>query len=108
MKQKTKEKKIDKKAEENDLDYYIATKDESGEFLIYASELFKLSEIDFINLIKICLILGRSKAIGKKILSVYQDSTQHRQELTEQRLNAIGVTDNGSTKPIKERKLKYR
>ena len=103
MKQKTKE----KKTEESDLDYYIATK-QNGEFLVYASETFKLSEIDFINLIKICLILGRSKAIGKKILSVYQDSTQHRQELTEQRLNAIGVTDNGSTKPIKERKLKYR
>jgi len=91
----------------DDKDYFIATK-ERDEFMIYASDIFKLSEIDFINLIKICLIEARSKAIGKKILAVYRDSTQHRKEITQERLKLIGVMEDGNTKPTRQSRPKIR
>lgn len=72
-------------------EYYIATKDEKKAFVIYVSEPFLLTEIDIINLIKICLIEARSKAIGNKLLEIYRDSTEHRKEKTKERLNSIGV-----------------
>lgn len=91
-----------------DKEYYLSSTDEEGDFLIYESVLFKLSELDLINLIKICLIEARSKTIGKKLLEVYRDSTRHREEITEQRLNLIGVKDEGSKEPVKKRKPKTR
>ena len=60
--------------QEEDKTYFLSTKDERGDFLIYQSDMFKLSEIDIINLVKICLIEIRSKSIGKKILAVYRSS----------------------------------
>ena len=78
---------------EKDKEYFLSTKDENGDFLIYQSETYKISEIDLINLIKICLIESRSKAIGNKLLEVYRDSTHKRKEITQQRLNIIGVKD---------------
>jgi hypothetical protein len=77
---------------EEELEYYLATK-EGKDFVVYCSEPFKLSEIDLINLIKICVIEARSKIIGKKLLLVYRDSTQHREEITKSRLKMIGIND---------------
>lgn len=96
-----------KEAEENK-EYYVATRNEKGEFLIYASETFKLSEIELINLIKICLVEQRSKSIGKKILSAYRDSTEHRKHITLERLKQIGVNDDGNTKPTIDNKSKTK
>lgn len=99
---------MDKKLKDiKDLEFYISTKNEKKEFIIYESEIYKLSEFDLINLIKICLIEARSKSIGKKILEVYRDSTEHRQDLTEERLNLIGV-QNARKKPTIRKKSKTR
>lgn len=81
-----------------ELEYYISTKEKERDFLIYASEPFKLSEIDLINLIKVCLIEARNKTIGKKLLAIYRDSTMHREHLTKERLQLIGIKE--EEKPI--------
>jgi hypothetical protein len=93
---------------EDDLEYYLATKDELGDIVIYNSDIFKLSEIDIINLIKICLIEARSKAIGKRILEVYRDSTSHRKHITQTRLNLIGIKEDGERKPTKPKKTQLK
>jgi len=92
---------MNNKEPELDKEYYLCTKDIKGDFLIYASDIFKLSEIDVINLIKICLIEIRSKSIGKKILAVYRDSNQHRQDVVQEKLKLIGIMDDGINKPEK-------
>ena len=86
-----------------DMEYYFTTKDNKNEFLIYASDFFKLSEIDIINLIKICLIEARSKSIGKKILAIYRDSTTYRQAITNERLKLIGISEEADKNPIKSK-----
>jgi len=88
--------KINNKNEEEIFqEFYIATKSAKfkGEFVVYASDPFKLSEIDIINLIKICILEARSKSIGKRLLAIYEDSTDDRKELTKQRLKYIGIED---------------
>jgi len=85
-----------------DKEFYIATKDELGDYIVYSSSVFNLSEIDFINLIKICLIEARSKKMGRKFLDIYKDSTKYRKEITEKRLNLIGVK-NEVQEPIRKR-----
>ena len=82
-----------------DKEYYISTKGEDDKFLIYESEKFRLSEIDLINLIKVCLIEERNKGIGRKLLEAYKDSTEHRIQLTQQRLNQIGIKAEPNGKP---------
>jgi len=89
-------------------DYFIATKDVDGVPLIYTSDIYKLSEIDIINLIKICVVEGRAKALGKKILEAYRDSTEYRKEITNERLTKIGITENGERKPDTARKSKFK
>jgi hypothetical protein len=91
------------KGNEENKEYFFSTRNEKNEYLVYASDSFKLSEIDLINLIKICLIEARSKAIGKRILAVYRDSTEHRIKITQQRLELIGIKDDGKTEPTKEK-----
>lgn len=93
---------------EDNKEYYFATKDEKSDFLVYTSDQFKLSEIDLINLIKICLIEARSKAIGKKLLEVYRDSTENRKNITQERLKLIGVNGDGEKKPTKSRQPKTK
>ena len=90
-----------------DKEFYIATTDEIGDYLIYSSSAFSLSEIDFINLIKICLIELRSKKMGRKFLEVYKDSTKYRKDITVKRLNLIGVKDE-SKEPTKRRSPKTK
>lgn len=90
-------------------EYFIATSDDSdGKPVIYQSEKFKLSEIDLINLIKICLIEQRSKGIGNKLKDIYLDSTQHRIEITQERLSKIGLKDNGNNNPVKFSRTKIK
>lgn len=89
---------------EEEKEYYLSTLDENGAYLIYTSEGFKLSEIDVINLIKICLIEARSKTIGRKILEVYKDSNK---KLAEEKLKKIGI-ENNEAKPIRKKKAKTR
>jgi len=92
---------------EKELEYYLTIQDGRG-FLIYKSEPFKLSEFDLINLIKVCLIERRAVSIGKKLLEIYEDSTQHRLELTKQRLNAIGIKNKENGKPTFSRRTKEK
>lgn len=81
-------------------EFFIAVrmKNKTGDYIVYSSDLFKLSEIDIINLIKICMIEARSKIIGRKILAVYEDSTNDRKEITLERLKKIGI-EKYDTKP---------
>jgi len=89
-------------------EYFISTKDEKGDFLVYASDLFKFSEIDLINLIKVCLIEARNKTIGRKILSIYMDSTENRLHITKERLKMIGVKDEEKPNPTTTKKPKIK
>ena len=73
-----------------DREFYLSTKIGKKDF-IYSSEAFRLSEIELLNLIKFCIVGRRNKEIGEKLLAVYQDSTEDRKELTEERLRKIGV-----------------
>lgn len=81
--------------------FYLSTTDEHDEIIVYVSESFKFSEVDVINLIKMCLINARDKGVGKKILSIYRDSTQHRKDLTEKRLKMIGIQNEEKFRPEK-------
>lgn len=75
---------------EEELEYYLSIKDKK-DYVIYESIPYKLSEFDLINMIKICLVEGRSKSIGKKLLEVYRDSTGHKKELAEEKLKKMGI-----------------
>lgn len=82
--------------------FYICTlnSDKPDDYLIYCSDTFRLSEIDLINLIKICMIEARNKTVGKKLLDIYRDSTNERIAITEERLSKIGIhNDNDREKP---------
>lgn len=70
-------------------DFFLSCIDENNKFLIYQSEPFKFSEIEILNLIKICIIEQRSKKIGKKILSVYTDAVDKK--IAKFKLNKIGI-----------------
>lgn len=89
-----------------DEDYFIATIDETGSFVIYTSDKFKLSEFDLINLIRICLIEERSKKIGRKILDAYRDSTEYKKGIAKKRLKGIGIKEHD--KPTKRKKPKTK
>jgi len=81
-----------------DKEYFIATIDLDGKYLIYTSERYKMSEMDLLNLIKICIIERRNKEVGKKILDIYEDSNSHRSEITNERLKKLGIK-NGNKQP---------
>lgn len=87
-------------------DYYLAI-EENGETILYKSEKFRLSEIDIINLIKICLVQKRAVSLGKKILEVYKDSTEHKREETIKTLKKIGLNYE-EEQPERSRKTKSR
>lgn len=92
-----------------DKEYYIATKDEKGRDIIYNSSTYKLSEIDLINLIKILLIEERGKSIGRRLLEAYKDSTKNRMQITQKRLNMIGLTQNdGDKQPSVSKKPQFK
>jgi len=92
---------------EKENEYYLSTLDERGDYLVYESEKFKLSEFDIINLIKICLIERRNQSIGKKILDIFRDSTEHQKEITNEKLKKIGI-ENVQNKPTIHKKPKTK
>lgn len=94
------------KISDKDMDFFITTIDEKGRYVIYESEKFRLSEIDLINLIKICNIERRSVLIGNKLLDAYRDCTNHRKEITEERLNLIGIKNKDEHPTIRKRAKK--
>jgi hypothetical protein len=91
-----------------DKEYYLSTIDNKNQTWIYSSNGFKFSEIDIINLIKICLIEQRSKTIGKRILEIYKDSTSERHKITLERLKMIGIENKENEKPTRIRKSKTK
>ena len=94
--------------EEEELDeYYLAIRD-NGEIVLYESEKFKLSTIDLINLIKICLVQKRAVSLGRKILEVYKDSTRHKEKKTFETLKKIGLNNEEEQKPTRSKKSKSR
>lgn len=88
--------KKNENTEEKFEEFYIAVKSpkSKNDFIVYASDPFKFSEIELINLIKICVPERRNKSIGEKLLAIYEDSTSERKELTKQRLKYIGINEN--------------
>lgn len=92
----------------NEKDFYLAVIHTDGIPLIYSSDAYKLEELDILNLIKILIIDRRGLSLGKKILEIYRDSTEHRKELTNERLNAIGIKENGDKNPTKAKKCNLR
>jgi len=84
-------------------EYYIATKGKDKKFLIYITDNYKFSELDFLNLIKICILDRRNKSLGRKMLSVYEDSSEDAEE----NLKKIGFYNNDE-KPIKRKSPKYK
>lgn len=91
-----------------DKEYYIATKDEKGQDVIYNSVAYKLSELDLINLIRICFVEERGKVVGRKLLEAYKDSTQYRIILTQKRLTAIGIKEKENEHPTVSKKPKFK
>ena len=81
--------------DESEKEYYLSTVDKRGDLNVYESDKFKLSEIDIINLIKICLIERRNILIGKKILEVLRDSTEFKKDEVKEKLKKIGIEDEG-------------
>jgi len=88
--------------------FYIATRDRKGDFLIYSSDKYKLSEIDLINLIKILIIERRSQKIGERVLDIYRDSTIHKKDEVQQKLSLIGIKDNGDNRPVSSKRPNQR
>ena len=72
----------------------------------YESEPFRFSELDIINIIKICLIQKRAISLGKKFLAIYKDSTENRKEMTNERLKLIGIQN--AEEPIIEKTAKKK
>lgn len=89
---------------EEEQEYYFAIHDREKKlgFIVYASDGFKLSEIDIINLIKILLVERRSRDIGRRILAMYKDANDHNEETIE-KLKRIGIKENEKIEPIKSR-----
>lgn len=92
---------------EKDFEYYICLIGSDEKYTIYDSDTYKLTEFDILSIIKMCLTERRNRVIGRKLLAMYEDSTQHRISLSHQRLHTIGVTLNGRTKTTKGRKAVF-
>jgi len=83
--------------------FYIAT-GKDNDYLIYSSETYRLTEIEFLNLIKICFIEARSNSIGKRLIAIYKDNLG---EKAIAQLKLIGIED-GSCKPTKHKTAHIR
>ena len=91
-------------------DFYFAIKDYDGKYLIYQSENYRFSELDILNLIKLCILERRSVYLGKKILSIYEDSTSSnpsRMKLSKERLKNLGLLKENE-KPTKSKHTKTK
>lgn len=94
--------------EDNEKNFYLATRGEDGVMEVYQSDKFFFAELEIINLIKICLIEERSKIIGRKIMQIYKDATEHRKDLTLERLKKIGIKEDEKQKPTREKKIRKK
>jgi hypothetical protein len=88
-----------KENEVENQEYYLATRDTSKAFLVYTSEVFRLDEIDILNLIKILVVEERSKKLGNKVLAFYRDCSKHRIEEAKEKLKLMGIAEEHDTKP---------
>lgn len=95
-------------------DYFVAIRDEKQkDFIVYATDPYKLSELDLLNLIKICIIEGRAKGIGRKLLDVYNDILEREGTEKEKleglrKLEMMGIKHNGKREPTKSGKSRER
>lgn len=87
-------------------EFYLSTIGEKENYIIFTSDLYKFSEIDIINMIKICLIDKRSKILGNKFLNVYKNCNIN-EELINERLKDIGLIKD-EPKPTKRRNPKIK
>lgn len=61
--------------------YYFCTHDKKENMnVIYKSEAYRLSEYDILDLIKALVVNKRLLGVGRKILSMYQDSEDYSLE----------------------------
>jgi hypothetical protein len=88
--------------------YYLGTYLGNGDKLVYESDLYSFTELDVLNMIKILLVEGRNRSLGRKFLEVYRDSTESRKDLSNTRLKLIGINENGDRKPTITKDAKSR
>jgi hypothetical protein len=86
-----------------DKEFYFATLGEDNKFIVYSSGRYAITEVELLSLIKILFVNGRGKGIGRKAISVYEDSTQKRSEITKERLQLIGVDFYETSKKLKKK-----
>jgi hypothetical protein len=90
--------------EESEIIFGIATKRKNrAGWDIYASDKYKLTELDIINLIKLLLVNRRDVSVGRKILAMYQDCTDYAPK-TYEKLKNIGIIVDENEQPIKPTK----
>jgi hypothetical protein len=85
-------------------EYFLSFRDSKGEAYLYESEKYRFEEQEILNLIRICIKEMRNMKTGTKILSIYKDSTKHREEITKERLEKNGIIEDEQPEPTKERK----
>ena len=81
-----------KNNEKNEMLFFLAIRDKKkkGNFIVYTSEAYKLTEQDLIDIIKILYVNKRAVILGRKIMSVYFDCTDYS-PTTYENLAKIGV-----------------
>lgn len=70
--------------------FYLSTLNDKKKPTIYISEKYRLTEIDVLTLIKICVNEKRNLRLGYKILEVYKDATNGKGK---EKLKLIGIKD---------------
>lgn len=86
-------------------EYYFSIKNKKKQYEIFESEKYKLTELDLLNLIKMCIIERRSKYIGTKILNVYEDSIEDDKDIVNERLKKIGINKDETKRTIRTRTI---
>lgn len=82
---------------QQDSEFFITTTDENGKEWTYSSEKYKLSEIDFLNLIRMTFVHKRSISIGEKLIAIYRDCRKEANK----KLKDIGIELDENPKAIK-------
>lgn len=82
-------------------EYFLAHKDDKNKkkTWVYDSDKYKFTEIDMLNAIKIFIVEGRNKSLGKKFLAVYEYANESDLTQAQAKLNKIGIQQNGNIKP---------
>lgn len=77
------------------MDFFIVIRQPHGSYCVYESDKYKIGEDEFLKLIKVCVIQGRSVTTGRKFIDIFRDAVGVEGE---KKLNAIGVKNNQPTK----------